>query len=454
MNSNSKIFKKALTLSASFLCRGAYLALVIAACVLLPINSVFAQDDENKKYDYKCVAGIGCALYDPNDLGCAGSGVVAGTITAGADQIANAKIVIGIAKTLNLGQQGALIGLMVGLTESGLKNYANTGVPVSMENPVWLALPEPRPLGRDHDSVGIMQQRPTTGWSTFAERGGDAALGNKDAVWQLMNPAYAAQAFFGSPPGANMSSALSKGLQNKPGWQTMAPWLAAQAVQASGFSDGSNYKEKQPAAQSMLNEHWNSAPAIPLPVPLTGAPGPGGVPGSAPECGNAAVDCNASAPAGNLSQVRKDVVCIAQQELARWESEELKPGNGYFKYSQSRQENWCADFASWVYNQARYPLREGGEGNVAAVEGIQTIGEQGGKFKWHAVGTGYVPRPGDLAIHQIGQSHVNIVTAVNGNKITVIGGNQGVVGFTISSVTQYDIEGFGGDGINGYVTPD
>src|SRR3954471_19918547 len=47
----------------------------------------------------------------------------------------NAKTIIGIAKTENLGRQGALIGLMVSLAESGLTNLPNQHVPVSESVP-------------------------------------------------------------------------------------------------------------------------------------------------------------------------------------------------------------------------------------------------------------------------------------------------------------------------------
>ncbi len=200
-------------------------------------------------------------------VGVGSSGV--STSAPSQDQVAIAKIVIGIAKTDNLGQQGALIGLMVGLAESGLTIYANSNVPVSLDNPAKQA------VGHDHDSVGVFQQRPSTGWSTIAT--GDAALTNRDAVWQLMNPAYSAEAFFGSPPGANAPSALSKGLQNVDGWQTMEPARAAQKVQASGDSSGSNYQRQQAAAQDLLTKYWDSAPPVALPVSITTVSGSGGL---------------------------------------------------------------------------------------------------------------------------------------------------------------------------------
>lgn len=433
------------------------IALLTGLSLLMILAPSIAQaQDTQKDYEEECIGigrGVGCALYDPNSSGCVTGGVSDGAVDIGATQEANAKTLIGVAKTLNIGQQGALIGLMVGLAESGLKNYANTGVPLSMQNPSWLALPEPRPLGKDHDSVGIMQQRPSTGWSTIAS--GDAALSNRDAIWQLMNPAYAAQAFFGSPPGSNMPPALSKGLQNKAGWQSMSPWIAAQKVQASAFSDGRNYKAKQAQAQQLLGQYWELSPPVGLAVPLGGggsAANPTADPSLAECTGDASVNCS---PDGTslATDTRSKVVCIAKQELALWQVGQIQPGNGYFKYSQGRQENWCADFASWVYNRAGYPLAATKDGNVPLVKSIKEIGEKNQNFHWHPAG-GYTPKPGDLAIHQIGRSHVNIVVAVNGTTVTLIGGNQGKKGFNNSLVTQYDIRGFGSDGTNGYVSPD
>ena len=191
-----------------------------------------------------------------------GGGSGASTQPPSAITIKNAKIVIGIAKTDNLGKQGALIGLMTSLTESSITILGNTKVPVS------LSYPGIEGTGSNGDSVGIFQQQPQYTWSTIAT--GPEALTNQAAVWQLMNPAYAAEAFFGSPPGSNAPAALSKGLQNISGWQTMQPWVAAQAVQSSGTGDGSNYRQMLSRAQSLLDQNWDLSDSVPLPVPISG----------------------------------------------------------------------------------------------------------------------------------------------------------------------------------------
>lgn len=162
----------------------------------------------------------------------------------------------------------------------------------------------------------------------------------------------------------------------------------------------------------------------------------------------------------NIGPVRQKVVQIAQAELALWKDGN-SPSGGFRKYSQGRDENWCADFVSWVYNQAGYPLINSNEGNVPAVLGITAIGEKNDKFKYFG-SSGYNPKPGDIAIHLGGPrdvSHVNIVVANNGKTITLIGGNQGGDGaqgdyFETSSVTKYSVSSPSADNIVGYVTPD
>ncbi len=187
-----------------------------------------------------------------------GSSVAVSTASPSEIQIANAKIVIGIAKTENLGKPGALIGLMVGLDESGLRVLANQNVPLSESNP------NKQGDGKDHDSLGVFQQRISTDWSTIS-----TDKTNADAVNQLMNPMYNAEAFFGSPPGSKAPSALSKGLQNHADWQSKEPWIVAQEVQASGDPTGANYHAQLSAAQNFLNLYYDSAPAIPLPISFT-----------------------------------------------------------------------------------------------------------------------------------------------------------------------------------------
>lgn len=168
-----------------------------------------------------------------------------------------------------------------------------------------------------------------------------------------------------------------------------------------------------------------------------------------------AVTCNTPATDSTLSQVRQNVVCLAQQELQLWQSGQLKPGKDFFKYSQDTNELWCADFVSWIYNQAQYPVGTAQNWRVAAVVGIQAIGQKNDKFKYHEA-VGFTPKPGDIAVHlESKTSHVNIVTKVEGSTITLIGGDQGQGPFPNGSiVSQGDITSPTANSIVGYVTPD
>jgi hypothetical protein len=185
-------------------------------------------------------------------------------------------------------------------------------------------------------------------------------------------------------------------------------------------------------------------------------------PTTAGGCGSGGVNCNASSTlVAGLSTVRQNVVCIARQELATWQSQPGYPWNGqnsysetgYLKYSQNRPEEWCADFASWVYDQAKYPLTPDPNWNIAYVPHIQAVGEQNQNFHWHPAVSGYTPKPGDLAIY--GANHVNIVVSVSNNTFGYIGGDQGSGPYPGGSiVSTYTTNSPYDQGVSGYVSPD
>lgn len=169
--------------------------------------------------------------------------------------------------------------------------------------------------------------------------------------------------------------------------------------------------------------------------------------------GNSSCTLNANA-SGDLSSIRQSVVCNAEAELAKWDSGQLTPGSGYLTYSQNTSQDWCGDFASWVYDQAGYPLSPDPHWRIPAVSTIKDVGQQDQKFHWHATGS-YTPRPGDLAIHYNGSSyfHVNIVVGVSGDQVTLVGGNQTSNDFNQSNVSKVTSSISSSD-IAGYVTPD
>ena len=123
--------------------------------------------------------------------------------------------------------RGVLIALMAALTESGLRQLAN-----STAYPDSIFYPNDGD-GADHDSLGLFQMRPEMGWGFVA---------------QLMRPEYQAQAFYGGPEGPNHPD--PPGLLDIEGWRDMDPGEAAQAVERSAHPD--RYQNYQPVAETIL----------------------------------------------------------------------------------------------------------------------------------------------------------------------------------------------------------
>ncbi|MFY1576087.1 hypothetical protein ACN26Z_14495 [Verrucosispora sp. WMMD703] len=115
-------------------------------------------------------------------------------------QMDNAKAIVDVGVDMKIPRQGLVIAVATAMQESTLLNYASGVLPESQNYPH-------QAIGWDHDSVGLFQQRPSSGWGS---------------VRDLMRPAYAARAFY-------------EALLQVPGWQQMSLTLAAQAVQISAF---------------------------------------------------------------------------------------------------------------------------------------------------------------------------------------------------------------------------
>ena len=104
-------------------------------------------------------------------------------------QLANATTIVRQALEKGMGVRSAVIAVATSMQESQLQNI-NYG---------------------DRDSLGLFQQRPSSGWGTPA---------------QVTNPRYAADAFL---------SALAKHQASDPTWVHQPLWSSAQSVQNSGF---------------------------------------------------------------------------------------------------------------------------------------------------------------------------------------------------------------------------
>ncbi|SIR54637.1 hypothetical protein SAMN05444858_111193 [Micromonospora avicenniae] len=120
----------------------------------------------------------------------------------------NAKAIIKAAKKTGVGDRGAVIGVATSLQESKLYNLGNLGA------------------SNDHDSEGLFQQRPSSGWGTPE---------------QITDPDYAATAFFTA-------------LKNVDGWQNMPLSQAAQTVQVSAFPFA--YAQWEDQAADIVQQLW------------------------------------------------------------------------------------------------------------------------------------------------------------------------------------------------------
>ena len=150
------------------------------------------------------------------------------TVTLNHTQLERAATIIAVGNSENIPANGQVIALMAALTESTLRVLANpTAVPQSVNYPN-------DGDGSDHDSLGLFQMRPSTGWGSVAN---------------LMDPVWSSRAFYGGPDGPNHGSPA--GLLDVPNWQNLSLGAAAQAVEVSQYPD--RYANYQPVAEKIAS---------------------------------------------------------------------------------------------------------------------------------------------------------------------------------------------------------
>jgi hypothetical protein len=130
-------------------------------------------------------------------------------------QMDHARTIVRVGQQMNLPERAYVIAVATSMQETNLRNLANTGVPASLHK-------ANDGVGYDHDSVGLFQQRPASGW------------GSPD---ELMDPATSARKFY-------------QALQDVPGWQHLPLTVAAQEVQGSAFPDA--YAKHQDEAEAVV----------------------------------------------------------------------------------------------------------------------------------------------------------------------------------------------------------
>ena len=126
------------------------------------------------------------------------------------EQTANAKAIIAATKKSGMDERAAVISIATSLQESKLHNLGHLGD------------------ANDHDSLGLFQQRPSSGWGSPE---------------QITDPQYATTAFL-------------KGLKQVDGWHDMPLTQAAQTVQVSAYPDA--YAQWEQQAADLVAQHWNS----------------------------------------------------------------------------------------------------------------------------------------------------------------------------------------------------
>jgi hypothetical protein len=127
------------------------------------------------------------------------------------EQTGNAKAIIAATHKDGLDERAAVIAVATSMQEAKLQNLGHLGD------------------RNDHDSLGLFQQRPSSGWGTPE---------------QITDPEHATTAFL-------------DGLKQLDGWHDMALTDAAQKVQVSAYPDA--YAQWEQQAAGLVADHWNGS---------------------------------------------------------------------------------------------------------------------------------------------------------------------------------------------------
>ncbi|OLL70502.1 putative secreted protein [Pseudonocardia sp. Ae168_Ps1] len=194
----------------------ATIALALAAATLTFLAAVFSMGMALLGVLVDGVLpGGGCA----GDGGLGGGSQTIGGTDWNAEQTDNAATIVNIVAQRGLPKRAAVIAISTVIVEARLVNVGHG----------------------DRDSLGLYQQRPSQGWGTPE---------------QVLNPDYATRIFLDR-------------LIALPGWATMPPGTAAQAVQRSAFPD--RYAPQEAPAAALVDRFWvgpdNPVPAAPGAAP-------------------------------------------------------------------------------------------------------------------------------------------------------------------------------------------
>nr|MDT0657738.1 hypothetical protein [Micromonospora sp. DSM 115978] len=124
-------------------------------------------------------------------------------------QVANAEAIVETTKEFGLDERAAVVAVATAMQESTLNNFGHLGA------------------RNDHDSQGLFQQRPSSGWGSPE---------------QITDPEYATTAFL-------------RALERVDGWRDMPLTSAAQTVQVSAYPY--HYAKWEQEAADLVQELWS-----------------------------------------------------------------------------------------------------------------------------------------------------------------------------------------------------
>lgn len=133
------------------------------------------------------------------------------SIPLNGERVENVKAIVKATKKAGMDERAAVVAVGTSLQESKLENLGDLGD------------------RNDHDSQGLFQQRPSSGWGS---------------VEQITDPEYSTTAFL-------------KGLKQVDGWHEMPLTEAAQKVQVSAYPF--HYAQWENQAADLVAEHWNNS---------------------------------------------------------------------------------------------------------------------------------------------------------------------------------------------------
>ena len=130
---------------------------------------------------------------------------------------------------------------------------------------------------------------------------------------------------------------------------------------------------------------------------------------------------NSSDPQCTQQQVGQRVACMAERQWLAWQAEPKLHSALLYDYTDGNpSEEWCADFVSYIYQQAGAPFNNGERGlnNWDEYNANNVINEN---FSYHAAGSGYLPKPGDVAYYNYQGGHVEIVVSGGSHPVFIYG---------------------------------